>query len=236
VKAPVAPAKGARPNARPPTPGAIRAISHDIRNLLTAVRGHAELALRGLGPDHPVREDVAHVVVVTASVFEMVDLLDGAPASDAQLATDIDTTVMGMRRLLDALLPRHITLEIETASERSRVPMSRLRIERVVLNLVTNARDAMVDGGRLLVTTRRIDDDRVELAVSDSGPGFSEDALAHLFVDGFTTKGDRGGSGRGLPAVRTIVRGVNGTIDVESVAGMGATVIVRFPRAEPIVI
>ena len=200
------------------------------------MRGHAELALRGLGPDHPVREDVAHVVVVTASVFEMVDLLDGAPASDAQLATDIDGTVRGMRRLLDALLPRQIKLEIETGSDRSRIPMSRLRIERIVLNLVTNARDAMAEGGRLVVGTRLLDDDRVELSVSDSGPGFSDEALAHLFEEGFTTKGDRGGSGRGLPAVRSIVRGVNGSIEVESVAGMGATVVIRFPRAAPIVI
>jgi signal transduction histidine kinase len=135
-----------------------------------------------------------------------------------------------MRRLLDALLPRQIKLEIETDSDRSRIPMSRLRIERIVLNLVTNARDAMAEGGRLVVATRLLDDDRVELSVSDSGPGFSDDALAHLFVEGFTTKGDRGGSGRGLPAVRTIVRGVNGTIEVESVAGMGATVLIRFPE------
>jgi two-component system cell cycle sensor histidine kinase/response regulator CckA len=150
----VAPAQVVPPKPKPPTPAAIRSISHDIRNLLTAVRGHAELALRGLGADHPVREDVAHVVVVTASVFEMVDLLDGAPAADSQLATDIDATVRGMRRLLDALLPRHIKLEIDTDSERSRIPMSRLRIERIVLNLVTNARDAMAEGGRLVVATR----------------------------------------------------------------------------------
>ena len=194
------PAPTVKPRPTPPA-AAIRSISHDIRNLLTAVRGHAELALRGLGADHPVREDVAHVVVVTASVFEMVDLLDGAPAADSQLATDIDVTVRGMRRLLDALLPRHIMLEIDTDSDRSRVPMSRLRIERIVLNLVMNARDAMAEGGRLVVATRRLDDDRVELSVADSGPGFSDDALAHLFSEGFTTKGERGGSGRGLAAI-----------------------------------
>lgn len=234
TKRPATPRQVATPKVKPPTPAAIRSISHDIRNLLTAVRGHAELALRGLGADHPVREDVAHVVVVTASVFEMVDLLDGAPAADSQLATDIDASVRGMRRLLDALLPRHITLEIDTDSDRARVPMSRLRVERIVLNLVTNARDAMSEGGRLVVATRRLDEDKVELSVADSGPGFSDDALSHLFSEGFTTKGERGGSGRGLPAVRTIVRAVNGTIDVESVPGMGATVIIRFPRAEPI--
>jgi two-component system cell cycle sensor histidine kinase/response regulator CckA len=214
----------------------IRSISHDIRNLLTAVRGHAELALRGLGPDHPVREDVAHVVVVTASVFEMVDLLDGAAGSDGQLSTSLDLTVNGMRRLLDALLPDTIHLEIEADSDRARVALSRLRLERIVLNLVMNARDAMVDGGRLVVGTRRLDDERAELTVSDSGPGFSKDALAHLFVEGFTTKRDRGGSGRGLAAIHAIVRGAGGVIEVESVVGMGATVIIRLPLAQPIAI
>jgi signal transduction histidine kinase len=226
------PARRARP--RPPTAKAIRSISHDIRNLLTAVRGHAELALRGLAADDPVREDVAHVVVVTASVFEMVDLLDGAPASDAQLSTDLDLTVSGMRRLLDALLPDHVLLEIATSSERSRVPLSRLRIERIVLNLVMNARDAMPDGGRLVVTTRRLPDELAELTIADTGPGFSDDALAHLFVEGFTTKGDRGGSGRGLAAIHTIVRDAGGAVEVESVPGEGARIVIRLPFAEPI--
>jgi signal transduction histidine kinase len=224
----------ARPRPKPPSPAAIRSISHDIRNLLTAVRGHAELALRGLGADHPVREDVAHVVVVTASVFEMVDLLDGAPASDAQLSTGLDVTVNGMRRLLDALLPDQVILEIEADSDRARVPLSRLRIERIVLNLVMNARDAMTEGGRLVVGTRRLDDERAELTVADSGPGFTKDALAHLFVEGFTTKGERGGSGRGLAAIHAIVRDAGGSVEVESVLGMGATVIIRLPLAEPL--
>jgi signal transduction histidine kinase len=223
-----------RPRPKPPSAKAIRSISHDIRNLLTAVRGHAELALRGLAADDPVREDVAHVVVVTASVFEMVDLLDGAPASDTQLSTDLDLTVSGMRRLLDALLPDHVMLEIATSSERSRVALSRLRIERIVLNLVMNARDAMPDGGRLVVSTRRLSDERAELTIADTGPGFSEDALAHLFVEGFTTKGDRGGSGRGLAAIHAIVRDAGGTVDVESVPGQGATLVIRLPFAEPI--
>jgi signal transduction histidine kinase len=234
--APIGPVSDARPRPRPPSPTAIRSISHDIRNLLTAVRGHAELALRGLGPDHPVREDVAHVVVVTASVFEMVDLLDGAPAADAQLSTGLDVTVNGMRRLLDALLPSQVMLEIDTDSDRARVALSRLRIERIVLNLAMNARDAMTEGGRLVVATRRLEDERAELRVSDSGPGFTREALAHLFVDGFTTKADRGGSGRGLAAIHTIMRDVGGTIDVESVVGMGATVIIRLPLAQPLVL
>ena len=61
-------------------PDALRSISHDMRNLLTAVRGHAELALRGLSPEDPAREDVAHCVVVTAALFELAGGADAVAA------------------------------------------------------------------------------------------------------------------------------------------------------------
>jgi signal transduction histidine kinase len=103
-----------------------------------------------------------------------------------------------------------------------------------VLNLVLNARDAMDgDGGRVSITTRRSDDGIAQVIVADTGPGFSEDALAHLFEVGFTTKRDRGGSGQGLSALAVSVGGVGGTIEVDSKAGEGATITVSLPVADP---
>jgi two-component system cell cycle sensor histidine kinase/response regulator CckA len=215
-----------------PTPESIRSIAHDLRNLLTAVRGHAELALRGLTPEDRVREDVANVVVVIGTVFELVDQLDGAGASEGSVATDVDTTVAAMRRLLDALLPGNISLDVATHSDRARVQLPRLRCERIVLNLVLNARDAMVDGGHLRVATRLASPSLVELTVTDTGPGFAQEALDHLFEPGFTTKHERGGSGRGLAHVRRIVEEAGGTIGVESAAGQGAAVRVTLPVVE----
>jgi two-component system, cell cycle sensor histidine kinase and response regulator CckA len=215
-----------------PEPDTIRSLAHDMRNLLTAVRGHAELALRGLSPEDRVREDVANVVVVIATVFELVDQLDGAGAPEGSVATDLDTTVSAMRRLLDALLPDHISLEIATHSDRARVQLPRLRCERIVLNLVMNARDAMVDGGELRIGTRLSSPSAVELTVSDTGPGFAQEALDHLFEPGFTTRQDRGGSGRGLANCRRIVEEAGGSIAVESVAGRGAVVRVVLPVVE----
>jgi len=214
-----------------PTPEALRSITHDLRNLLTAVRGHADLALRGLSAEDPAREDVAHVLVVTAAVFELIDQLDGLDRSDSHVAVNLDTSVTSLRRLLDALLPPNIELHLAPAAEQARVSISKLRIERIVLNLVLNARDAMADGGRLEVTTRA-DDDTASIVVSDSGPGFSDAALQHLFEVGFSTKRDRGGSGHGLSSVAQFVDGVGGSIKVESSAGMGSTIVVTLPRAD----
>ena len=70
-----------------------------------------------------------------------------------------------------------------------------------MLNLVLNARDAMDDGGVLIGTTRRGAEDIAQIVVADTGPGFSDEALAHLFEVGFTTKRERGGSGHGLVAL-----------------------------------
>jgi signal transduction histidine kinase len=216
-----------------PGPDAIRSITHDLRNLVTAIRGHAELALRGISSDDPAREDVAHLVVVTSTVFDLIDQLDGADASDTLIAVNLDSSVSAMRRLLDALLPPSVELVVRTGSDGAYVGISKLRIERIVLNLVLNARDAMEDGGSLTVRTERTDEDHAVIVVSDTGPGFSQEALDHLFEAGFTTKGDRGGSGNGLSALERFVHGAGGSIEVVSIAGEGATIRVTLPTADP---
>jgi signal transduction histidine kinase len=215
-----------------PGPDAIRSITHDMRNLLTAVRGHAELALRGLPADDPIREDVAHCVVVTAAVFDLIDQLDGTDTSATLVAVNLDNSVAAMRRLLDALLPTSIEMDLAPDSDGAHVTISKLRVERIVLNLALNARDAMDDGGKLTLRTQPGLDDTAQIIVSDTGPGFSEEALEHLFETGFTTKRERGGSGSGLSALKRFVDGAGGSIDVGSVPGEGATVTVTLPTAD----
>lgn len=214
------------------SPESLRSITHDMRNLLTAVRGHAELALRGVSPEDPAREDIAHAVVVTATIFDLIDQIDGNDRSDSLVAVNLDPAVSSMRRLLDALLPQSLELIMHTDSDGAHVGIAKLRIERIVLNLVINARDAMADGGTLTIRTDRPSQEFARIIIRDTGPGFSEEALEHLFELGFTTKGDRGGSGHGLAALAPFVRRVGGDIEVDSVAGRGATILVSLPVAE----
>ena len=211
-------------------PENLRSITHDMRNLLTAVRGHAELALRALSAEDAAREDVAHVLVVTAAVFELIDQIDGNDSSDSLVATNLDGTVASMHRLIESLMPTGIGIEVAPDASAARVSVPKLRIERIVLNLAINARDAMGDTGELKVTTTASDEE-ASIIVGDSGPGFSEDAQAHLFESGFTTKSDRGGSGHGLFALKGIVDSAGGSISVDSRPGQGATLTVRLPLA-----
>ncbi len=214
------------------SPESLRSITHDMRNLLTAVRGHAELALRGISPEDPAREDIAHAVVVTATIFDLIDQIDGNDRSESLAAVSLDPAVASMRRLLDALLPHSLELVMHTDSEGAHVGIAKLRIERIVLNLALNARDAMAEGGRLTIRTDRPSAEFARIIVSDTGPGFSEEALEHLFELGFTTKAHRGGSGHGLAALAPFVRKVGGDIEVDSVAGEGATIKVSLPVAD----
>jgi two-component system cell cycle sensor histidine kinase/response regulator CckA len=222
-----------RPDNAQLSPESLRSVTHDMRNLLTAVRGHAELALRGISPEDPAREDIAHAVVVTATIFDLIDQIDGVDRSESLVAVSLDPAVSSMRRLLDALLPQNLELIVHTASDGAHVGIAKLRIERIVLNLVLNARDAMADGGTLTVRTDRPSAEFARVIVSDTGPGFSEEALEHLFEIGFSTKRERGGSGHGLAALAPFVRRVGGDIEVDSVAGEGATINVSLPVMEP---
>ncbi len=175
---------------------------------------------------------MAHLVVVTAAIFDLVDQLDGNDTSGSLVAVNLDASVAGMRRLLDALLPPSIELIVHTGAPNAYVTISKLRIERIVLNLAMNARDAMEDGGRLSIDTRATEEESVQVVVADTGPGFSPEALEHLFELGFSTKRERGGSGHGLAALAVFVDGAGGSIEVDSIAGEGSTVTVTLPTAD----
>jgi signal transduction histidine kinase len=217
------------------TADAIRSIAHDLRNLLTAARGHAELALLGLDGDDPAREDIARVVVVATAALEFVEQLGGDPEGGERAwagPTDMDGALRELAPLIRALVPRGVDIETRLGAD-GHVPLSRLQLEQVVLNLVMNATDAMPDGGRLLISSAREHPDRLRLDVRDTGPGFSAEALAHLFEEGFTTKRAGRGSGRGLSGCRRIVLAADGELIVASAADGGALVTVSLPVVVP---
>jgi signal transduction histidine kinase len=107
----------------------------------------------------------------------------------------------------------------------------RLALERVLLNLALNARDAMAGSGRLTIATSRLTPATLELRVSDSGPGFSDAALEHLFEPGFTTRGDGRSHGLGLATSRDLVASAGGRLEVDREFVNGARVRVLLPRA-----
>jgi two-component system cell cycle sensor histidine kinase/response regulator CckA len=159
-------------------------------------------------------------------------------------AVDLDATV----RAVDPILRRLIGADIELVTVPNAggwsVRADPVQVEQVLFNLVVNARDAMPDGGRVVIETRAIPGEpsaaeereraaRVRLTVQDTGVGMDAETLAHCFEPFFTTKGPEQGTGLGLATVWSIVEHAGGDVRVDSSPGQGTRFEIELARAEP---
>ena len=209
-------------------------VAHEIRNPLMIIK----TALRGLRKESVAPADVKTAVAdideeiarLNRIVTEVLDFaqpirFDLAPTNinalcaDADRASGADGTPLGARMNLDPRLP-----EVVTDGERVRL---------VLVNLLTNARHALAgrpaNPGDISITTTRVNDARVAIAVSDRGTGISPEHLARIFDPYFTTR--RTGTGLGLAISRNIIEGLRGTIAISSRTGEGTTVRVELPTS-----
>jgi len=203
------------------------AIGHDINTLLQAISGRAELAVRQKDPEK--RTETLHDIVSdcqrAARIVGQLRELDH-PTEALGLESDLSFVIADTRATLEALLAPTHTLTTDLAPE-TRVPASRADLERIVLNLVVNAKEAMPDGGSVSVVTERRAGS-VVLEVKDHGSGIAPEQAARIFEPYFTTKHGRN-TGLGLFAVAAIARRTQGVVSVESSPGDGATVTVSWP-------
>ena len=204
------------------------AIGHDINTLLQAISGRAELALRRKGAIEQsealleIVGDCQRVARIVAQLREV-----GAPAQTFGQESDLSFVIEDNRATLDALLAPSHALAVDLAPE-ARVPAGRADLERIVLNLVVNAKEAMPQGGTVAVRTSR-SESAVSLAVEDRGNGIEPEQVEHIFEPYFTTKNGRN-TGLGLFAVATIARRTSGVVSIESAPGTGTTVSVNWSR------
>jgi signal transduction histidine kinase/CheY-like chemotaxis protein len=220
-------------------------IAHDFNNLLTAIGGHADLLRLTLSPDAEGREEAddikRSVERGTRLTRQLLSFARRQPT--ARGAADLNASIQGLRPMLERLLGPAVRLELGLAPEARFVGLDTGQLDQVAMNLAINARDAMPDGGRLLIETATVELDadfgRKEsgvlpgryglLAVSDEGVGLSEEARAHLFEPFFTTKPPGAGTGLGLATVYGIVRQAGGHVAVWSEPGLGTTFRVYVP-------
>jgi two-component system cell cycle sensor histidine kinase/response regulator CckA len=221
-------------------------IAHDFNNLLTAIRGNAEL-LR-----HHLRRDPARV----ADVEEILHAADRAATMTRQLLAfsrkhtlapvklNVNEMAENVARLSRRLIGPEIALEIQARGDLQPVMADASQLEQLLLNLVLNARDAMPEGGRIVVRTgnRHLPDgspesakagvsdgDYVLLQVIDDGIGMDQATQARIFEPFFTTKEPGRGTGLGLSTVYGIVRQMGGGVTVLSERNQGATFSVFLP-------
>jgi two-component system, cell cycle sensor histidine kinase and response regulator CckA len=219
-------------------------IAHDFNNLLTAINGYAELVAAELPPSHSSQQDVGQIRAAAMSAATLTRQL--LAFSRRQILKPqvlvIDRTLYGMQQLLTRIIGENIELNIKLCAS-GRVMADAGQIEQVVINLAVNARDAMPDGGKLLIETADVDLDamlvahnpgaaigrHVMIAVSDTGSGMDAETRAHLFEPFFTTKPAGRGTGLGLATVYGIVKQSGGSISVYSERGLGTTFKIYLP-------
>jgi two-component system cell cycle sensor histidine kinase/response regulator CckA len=212
-------------------------VAHDFNNLLTSILGFGTLALESLPAGHPAQADMKEVLHSAERATKLTTqlLAVGRKQKLEIVALDLNDAVEGMVLLLKRTLGEDVILDVKLDPETGIVEADLGGVEQVLLNLAVNARDAMPQGGALLIQTRQITlDDAycrthvgVEpgsygmLMVRDSGIGMHKDVKDHIFEPFFTTKGAGKGTGLGLSLVYGIVRQCAGYVEVDSYPGSG---------------
>ncbi|WP_341209029.1 PAS domain-containing protein [uncultured Sphingomonas sp.] len=223
-------------------------VAHDFNNLLTVILGNIDALVaagkRGL-IDARLEPRLEHVRIAAergAALIAQLLAFSRRQRLEAKVV-DLNRTVTGLLELLGGTLGRDIAIETRTPSGVWPAFVDPTQMELIILNLAINARDAMPDGGTLVLSVEnatlgrpeRAEEpppgDYVRVAVSDTGIGMSEAVLARAFEPFFTTKEVGKGSGLGLAQVFGFAKQSGGGVRIDSAPGRGTTVSVFVPRA-----
>jgi PAS domain S-box-containing protein len=224
-------------------------VAHDFNNLLTIIKGYVELALNRCVGQPELQGNIQHIANASERAVALVRQLLAFSRKQVlkPKLLDLNGIVLNMDKLLRRLMSENIEMKTQVRNIGA-VKADPSQIEQVILNLIVNARDAMPEGGKLLIETSSVELDatfapdqavvpgiHVLLSVTDTGVGMSADTLAHIFEPFYTTKESNRGTGLGLSTVYGIVKQSGGHISVYSEPGKGTTFKVYLPQvADPL--
>ena len=212
-------------------------LSHDMNNLLCAIQSRTELVIMDLDEGNlPNREDMVRLQEATqhAATLGRRLMAFGRQEEKSLECMDLADELLALRPMLQVLLPRNVTLHLENATG----PMPFLGtpgiLEQILVNLISNARDAMPDGGCITIRAwpPRLEEDALGplLEIEDTGNGIPADLQPRLFEPFFTTKASGKGTGLGLVSVKLLLLKAGGSISFTSRVGQGTTFQIRLPR------
>lgn len=223
-------------------------IAHDFNNILQAIVGYGELLEDSVETSDPRRK---YVDVIMSSAGKATDLIKGLLAfSRKQISNqkimDINQILRSAEKILSRVIGEDIELVMDLSPQNIFVLVDPSQMDQVLMNLVTNARDAMPEGGRLVINSDviEIDEEFVKaynygthgmyglISVTDSGKGMSRETLEKVFEPFYTTKEVGRGTGLGLAVVYGIVKQHNGFIHAYSELGRGSTFKIYLPLAK----
>ncbi|MDP6838481.1 MAG: ATP-binding protein [Planctomycetota bacterium] len=205
-------------------------IAHDFNNFITAIFGFTDLAGREMAEDHPARtylDEIAKAAQMGADMTRSL-LTFSRKTESYREDTDLCALVRDGVRLLGRLMPSSIQMELAIPEGEAWISADSTQIQQILVSLAVNGRDAMPQGGKLLV---RVELDSVEhrLIVEDTGVGMDAEVRARIFEPFFTTKARGRGTGLGLSVLHGIVSNHGGSVEVQSRPGVGTRFLVRLP-------
>ncbi len=205
-------------------------VAHEVNNPLTGVLGYAELLLEDIDEDDPQRADVVTIRDEAMRARGIIRALRdfARPHEPRPVPTDLPDLVARTLELVRYQLVQAGVIIAESHGEMPLIQLDPQAIQQVILNVLTNALQAMPDGGRLQVHTS-VRDTAAVVTITDTGVGMDESVAAQAFVPFFSARHASGAPGLGLSVSLGLVEGHRGTIRLESRAGVGTTVEVCLP-------
>jgi len=225
-------------------------IAHDFNNLLTSIVGNASIAKMEIPKNHALAEPIAEIATASKRAKELISQLlaySGRGTVEVK-RINLSLLVKEMAHLLHTVISKKAKLQLDLTDVLCVIEADASQTRQVVMNLITNASDALGgDEGTILLKSRIVDADRkmladtafgsdlpigkyIQLEVSDTGSGMSAETLARIFEPFFTTKAT--GRGLGLAALIGIVKRAGGTLSVISRVGIGTTFRILYPLAD----
>ena len=221
-------------------------VAHDFNNLLMVISSYAELMMDALAPESQLRHHGEEILKAARRAADLTRQLLTFSRKQVQAlrVLDLNSALQEICKNLSRLIGEDLQLSLQLGKELWPLKADPVQLEQIVMNLATNARDAMPNGGQLSIETRNVELDEaycrtqpditpgeyILLAFSDSGTGIAPAVLPHIFEPFFTTKEKGKGTGLGLATIYGIVKQSGGHITVHSEVG-GTTFKIFLPRA-----
>ena len=225
-------------------------IAHDFNNILNVVLGYGEIVMDGLMAGSPAKEDMNEVIIAAKRAVDLTQkLLIFSRKQAIEVQTiNLNDLILALQKMIRQIVRESTEFNLDLAERPLIVLADTGQIEQVLINLASNARDAMPDGGRLTIGTGlvEIDDDYVAaygygkpgtyalITVADTGLGMDAETKKKIFEPFFTTKGVGAGTGLGLAISYGILKQHNGYINVYSESGNGSVFNIFLPLSEEV--
>jgi two-component system cell cycle sensor histidine kinase/response regulator CckA len=222
-----------------------RGLAHKLNNLMTIIISNSNFLLEELGPENPLRKDVETIKQAGrrgSDLIRHMTILSQKKAPQPE-ATDLNLLIQDLDQTLRQITGVSVDLKISLDPDLKKAMIDPSQLEDMIMSIAMNAKDAMPEGGSLMIETANVilDEERtgqwqackpgpyVMLVISDIGMGMDTHTLSRIFDPFFTTKDDKKNTGLGLFAIRHTLKQINGWIEVYSEPNKGTNVNLYLP-------